>query len=170
MHTHSQGWDEEWSVGDDTVTRRHAGVLSDALMDAEVPWRWLGALSILPPVQAETGHLSITRGALIAAAVAVSFGVPVAAQTVQGIVIGEKSQTPIGNVRLSLVDDSGHVASTASSDATGTFFLDVPKAGRYQLKALIGRGGLSASAYFAVRSTAASSTRPAPVFFANSAA
>ena len=60
---------------------------------------------------------------------------------------------PVAGARLALVNDSGKVASTAMSDsASGTFYLDVPKAGRYRIRALIGRGGLSFSPFFTVDS------------------
>jgi len=75
------------------------------------------------------------------------------AQTVQGILLGEKSQLPVAKAQVALLDDSGHVASATMSDsATGTFYLDVPKPGRYRIRALVGRGGLSYSASFAVDS------------------
>lgn len=60
---------------------------------------------------------------------------------------------PVAGARLALVNDSGKVASTAISDsASGAFYLDVPKAGRYRIRALIGRGGLSFSPVFMVDS------------------
>jgi hypothetical protein len=75
------------------------------------------------------------------------------AQTVQGILLGEKSQMPVAKAQVALLDDSGHVASTTMSDsASGTFYLDVPKSGRYQIRTLIGRGGLSYSPFFTVDS------------------
>ena len=59
----------------------------------------------------------------------------------------------MAKAQLALLDDSGHVASTTISDsASGTFYLDVPKAGRYRISALIGRGGLSYSPFFTVDS------------------
>lgn len=96
---------------------------------------------------------SISRALVPAMAVLAPVACECAAQTVQGVIVGEKSLTPIGNASLSLVDDSGHVASTATTDsATGMFYLDVPRAGRYQLKIRVGRGGLSFSPFFSVDS------------------
>ena len=89
----------------------------------------------------------------VVAAVSTLLGSRLTAQTVQGILIGEKSLAPIGNAQLALVDDSGRVASTTVTDSgTGTFYLDAPRAGRYQLRFLIGHGGLSHSPMFTVDS------------------
>ena len=69
-----------------------------------------------------------------------------AQQTIAGLLINERSHAPIGNAHLSLLDDSEHVvARTVSDSARGEFFLDAPKAGRYTVSILVGRGGLSVS-------------------------
>ena len=75
------------------------------------------------------------------------------AQTVQGILLSEKAQMPVAKAQVALVNDSGRITSTTLSDsATGTFYLDVPKSGRYRIRALIGHGGLSFSPFFTVDS------------------
>jgi hypothetical protein len=83
---------------------------------------------------------------LVVPAAALLAVAPSGAQTVQGILLNEKSHAPIGKAEVSLVDDSGHVAATASTDsATGTFYLDAPRPGDYLVRIRIGRGGLSFS-------------------------
>jgi TonB family protein len=65
----------------------------------------------------------------------------------------EKSHTPVGNARLALVDDSGHVAARVSSDSSsGVFYLDAAKPGRYAVRIIVGHGGLSQSPFFALDS------------------
>lgn len=87
------------------------------------------------------------------AVVALLFASPLSAQIVQGVLVGEKSQQIIHNARVSLVDDSGRVAAMTTLDsASGAFYLDAGHAGRYRLRFLIDRGGLSYSPFFTVDS------------------
>jgi hypothetical protein len=72
-----------------------------------------------------------------------------AAQTIQGVLVNEKSHQPIGYAHVSLVDDSGHVIVRDVSDSvSGAFYLNAPKSGRYAVRIVIGRGGLSQSPFF----------------------
>ena len=87
------------------------------------------------------------------ALVAFLFASPLSAQIVQGVLVDEKSQQIIHNANVSLVDDSGRVAAATTLDsASGAFYLDAVHAGRYRLRFLIGRGGLSYSPFFTVDS------------------
>ena len=66
------------------------------------------------------------------------------AQAVQGILIRSKDHQPVGGARLQLVDDSGHVVARDIADsASGAFALLAPRPGRYEVKIIVGRGGLS---------------------------
>jgi TonB family protein len=88
-----------------------------------------------------------------AACAAVLLSASAQAQTVQGVLVGQKSLAPIASAQLALVDDSGHVTPPTTSDSgSGAFYLDAPKAGRYKLRILVGRGGLSYSPAFQVDS------------------
>jgi TonB family protein len=74
---------------------------------------------------------------------------PCSAQTVQGVVVSDKSHTPIGRAQLSLVDDSGHVAARDIADsASGSFYLSTAAPGHYRVKILLGHGGVSYSPPF----------------------
>jgi len=79
---------------------------------------------------------------------------PCGAQTVQGILISEKSQKPIGNAHVALVDSLGHVAAQAVTDTgfAGAFYLTAEKSGRYELRIVVGRGGVSYSPSFTLDS------------------
>lgn len=71
------------------------------------------------------------------------------AQTVQGIVIDDSTQQPIGGARLSLLSDSAiAVARTVADSATGMFYLTAPAAGHYRLQIVVGHGGLVISPPF----------------------
>jgi len=71
------------------------------------------------------------------------------AQTVQGVVVSDKSHVPVGRAQLSLVDDSGHVTARDITDsASGSFYLTAPAPGRYRLRILLGHGGLVYSPAF----------------------
>lgn len=76
---------------------------------------------------------------------------PAPAQTVQGILLNEKSLSPVGGARLAIIGDSGRIAdSTMTDSASGMFYLSPGKPGRYQLRIQVGRGGLSYSPVFAL--------------------
>ncbi|HEY2375276.1 MAG TPA: TonB family protein [Gemmatimonadaceae bacterium] len=95
--------------------------------------------------------------ARIALPFAVAFTVlpaPCKAQTVQGILVSEKTRQPIGNARVLLVDSLGRVASEAVTDTglAGAFYLTAEVPGRYEVRILVGRGGLSFSPRFSLDS------------------
>lgn len=93
------------------------------------------------------------RKGLRYALVAFLFASPLSAQIVQGVLVDEKSQQIIHNAHVSLVDDSGRVVAATTLDSTsGAFYLDAGHAGRYRLRFLVGRGGLSYSPLFTVDS------------------
>lgn len=74
---------------------------------------------------------------------------PCSAQTVQGVLVSDKSHTPIGHAQLALVDDSGRVAARDITDsASGSFYLNTAAPGHYRVKILLGHGGLSYSPAF----------------------
>jgi TonB family protein len=76
-----------------------------------------------------------------------------AAQTVQGIILREKSLSPVGGARIAVVDDSGRTVDTTRTDSTsGVFYLNPGKPGHYQLRIQVGRGGLSYSPGFTIDS------------------
>lgn len=67
--------------------------------------------------------------------------------------MNEKSHQPVGNALIALLDDSGHVAASTTSDSSlGAFYLDAPRRGSYRLRILIGRGGLSYGPFFVLDS------------------
>ena len=67
------------------------------------------------------------------------------AQTVQGILVSKNHQ-PVGGARLELVDDSGRVVARDIADsASGAFALLAPKPGQYDVKIIVGHGGVSFS-------------------------
>ena len=75
------------------------------------------------------------------------------AQVLQGILVRARDRQPIGGARLQLVDDSGHVVARDVADsASGAFALAAPKAGQYEVKIIVGRGGVSFSPLFALDS------------------
>lgn len=79
--------------------------------------------------------------------------VPCGAQTVQGVLVSQKSHLPIGNAHLALIDSAGRVAGETVSDSSiGAFYLTAATPGRYELKILIGRGGVSYSPFFTLDS------------------
>lgn len=66
------------------------------------------------------------------------------AQTIRGALTSAKSRQPVRGARLSLIDERGHVVTRGRSDqVNGVFSLKAPKPGRYQVKSVIGRGGVS---------------------------
>jgi TonB family protein len=90
------------------------------------------------------------RDALLPIVLLTRMAVPCTAQqTIGGILINERSHHPIGNAKLSLVDDSDRVvARTVSDSVGGEFYLDAPKPGRYAVSILVGRGALTRSPEF----------------------
>jgi TonB family protein len=83
---------------------------------------------------------------LLAATPVLAHGSICVAQAVQGVLITGKDHQPVGGARLQLVDDSGHVVSRDISDsASGAFALAAPKGGQYEVKIIVGRGGVSFS-------------------------
>ena len=76
------------------------------------------------------------------------------AQTVQGILVRERSRQPIGNARVTLIDSLGRVAAQTVTDTglAGAFYLTADTPGRYQLRIVVGRGGVSHSPRFALDS------------------
>jgi TonB family protein len=75
------------------------------------------------------------------------------AQVLQGILVSGKDHRPVGSARLQLVDDSGHVVARDVADsASGAFALLAPRAGSYEVKIVVGHGGVSFSPPFALDS------------------
>ena len=75
------------------------------------------------------------------------------AQALQGILVRGKDHQPVGGARLQLVDDSGHVVARDIADsASGAFALLAPRPGQYEVKIIVGRGGVSFSPPFALDS------------------
>lgn len=94
------------------------------------------------------------RAPLLGLAASVVLPLSMAAQTVQGILVSEKSLSPVGNAALSIVNDSGRVLdSTRTDSASGVFYLNPGKPGHYRLRILVGRGGLSFSPAFSLDSS-----------------
>ena len=62
------------------------------------------------------------------------FSTSVAAQTVQGTVVAQRSHEPHGGAHVALLDDSLHAVRETDTDSTlGAFYLDAPRSGRYSL-------------------------------------
>ena len=59
---------------------------------------------------------------------------PLAAQTVGGIVLEEGSGAPIEGAMVVLLDSAEHVAARTITDATGRFLAEVPQPGRYHAR------------------------------------
>ena len=78
---------------------------------------------------------------------------PSEAQALQGILVSGKDHRPVGGARLQLVDDSGHVVARDFADsASGAFALLAPRAGKYEVKIIVGHGGVSFSPSFSLDS------------------
>jgi hypothetical protein len=73
-------------------------------------------------------------GCLIAVLAALLAG-PAAAQTVRGRLLEDRTDRPIVNARLALLDPDGHSLDEALSDSTGRFTLATELPGRYRLRA-----------------------------------
>ena len=70
-------------------------------------------------------------------------------QAVQGILVRRMDHQPVGGARLQLIDDSGHVVARDIADsASGAFAVLAPKPGQYEVKIIVGRGGVSFSPSF----------------------
>ena len=97
-----------------------------------------------------TSSVRLEPFAIVAALIAL----PCGAQTVQGILIEEKSHRPIGNARVALVDSLGRVAAQAVTDTgfAGAFYLTADAPGHYELRIVVGRGGVSHSPRFVLDS------------------
>ena len=90
-----------------------------------------------------------SRQTLLIAAVSTLAAVPCAAQSIQGVIVSESTHRPIGRARVALVDDSGHVVASYTSDSvSGAFYLNAPKRGAYEVRILVGNGGLSFSPFY----------------------
>lgn len=64
-----------------------------------------------------------------------------AGQTVGGRIVDLKSKKPVGAAAVALVDDSARVvASTTADSATGAFYVDAPKPGRYRVVLFVAGG------------------------------
>jgi hypothetical protein len=75
------------------------------------------------------------------------------AQAIQGILVRAKDHQPVAGARLQLVDDSGHVVARDIADsASGAFALPAPKPGQYEIKIIVGHGGVSFSPRFGLDS------------------
>jgi hypothetical protein len=98
----------------------------------------------------------MTRGSarIVSFAVASLAVAPCRAQTVQGILVEEKSRLPIGNARVALIDSLGHVVAQAITDTglAGAFYLTAGAPGRYEVRIVVGRGGVSRSPRFSLDS------------------
>jgi TonB family protein len=80
---------------------------------------------------------------------------PLAAQLVQGQVVARDGKRPLVGVRIALLDEANRIVREASSDSTGGyFFIDAPRAGRYQLATFDRLGNSFASSLFVVESGA----------------
>ena len=68
--------------------------------------------------------------------------------------MSEKTHLPVANARVSLVDSLGHVAAQAVTDSglAGAFYLTADSPGRYELRIVVGRGGVSQSPRFTLDS------------------
>lgn len=68
----------------------------------------------------------------------------VGAQTIRGALTSAQSHHRVREARLSMIDERGHVVARGRSDGvTGGFSLSAPKPGRYQVKIVMERGGVS---------------------------
>ena len=94
-------------------------------------------------------HWKSIQVLLLAATPVLTHGTLCVAQVVQGVLINGKDHQPVGGARLHLVDDSGHVVARDITDsASGAFALAAPKRGQYEVKIIVGRGGVSFSPRF----------------------
>jgi TonB family protein len=90
---------------------------------------------------------------LLAAPAILALPIFCGAQAVQGILVRGKDHRPVGGARLQLVDDSGRVVAHDIADsASGAFALAAPQKGQYEVKIIVGRGGVSFSPRFALDS------------------
>jgi len=96
-----------------------------------------------------TGSACIVSFAVVSLAIA-----PCRAQTVQGILVEERSRLPIANAHVALIDSLGHVVAQAITDTglTGAFYLTASAPGRYEVRIVVGRGGVSRSPRFSLDS------------------
>lgn len=97
--------------------------------------------------------MTFARHPLLLAAFSALGAVPCVAQSIQGVIVSESTHRPIGRARVSLVDVSGQVVARYTTDTTsGAFYLNAPKRGAYEVRILVGNGGLSFSPFFALDS------------------
>jgi len=93
----------------------------------------------------------ISRRTLLIAAASSLAAIPCLAQSIQGVIVSESTHRPISRARVSLVDDSGNVVARYTSDSvSGAFYLSAPRRGSYQVRILVGHGGLSFSPFYAL--------------------
>ena len=93
--------------------------------------------------------MKLSRQTLLIAALSSLAAAPCMAQSIQGVVVSEGTHRPIGRARVSLVDESGHVVASYTSDSvSGAFYLNAPKRGAYEVRILVGNGGLSFSPFY----------------------
>ena len=93
--------------------------------------------------------MTFTRQALLVAAASCLAGAPGAAQSIQGVIVSVSTHRPVGRARVSLVDESGTVVASYTTDSVSSaFYLTAPKRGTYELSILVGRGGLSFSPFY----------------------
>lgn len=77
----------------------------------------------------------IVRVFRAAAAAALCFALPAAAQSVQGTVTESQTVQPVAGAQVSLVDSAGAAVASAVTDEAGAFRLQAPAAGEYRLRA-----------------------------------
>ena len=76
---------------------------------------------------------------------------PCEAQSIQGVIVNESTHRPVGSARVAMLNDSGRVvASDTTRTEMSAFYLNAPHPGRYQLRIILGRGGVSFSPFFAL--------------------
>src|SRR5690349_20793415 len=98
--------------------------------------------------------MTFTWQTLLLAAVSSLVAAPGAAQSIQGVIVSESTHRPIGRARVFLVDDKGQVIARYTTDSvSGAFYLSAPKRGTYELRILVGRGGLSFSPFYSLDSS-----------------
>lgn len=97
--------------------------------------------------------MRFARQTLLLAAVSSLAAGPCVAQSIQGVIVSESTHRPIGSARVALVDESGRVVARYTTDTvSGAFYLNAPKRGAYEVRILVGNGGLSFSPFFALDS------------------
>src|SRR3954468_22174290 len=96
----------------------------------EVPHRFSPLLRDGPPMRF---HLPILPLLLLVAG-------PLAAQTVQGVLLAEDGETPLPNARVALVGIGGTATAEVTTDADGRFTVTAAAPGMYRVRAVTAGG------------------------------